>query len=205
MSFLNVLKSHWSLFSMQGVNPWIEVDGGVGPKNAYKVPNIWSSQLCLSWCIYIICESVFKYFLLMALMNGLKHGLNIDPCLDLPLNSLLELSQLHSKTTASFLSGAFSAGGSGKTSIGAKRHKVFTFVGRWAFYEWFFLKSKCVSYILNFNYKLKNIELCLLMISWNPIFCLDEKISLNFLYEIFFMHIFSNIEENYPICFINFH
>lgn len=21
----------------QGVNPWIEVDGGVGPKNAYKV------------------------------------------------------------------------------------------------------------------------------------------------------------------------
>jgi len=25
---------------MQGVNPWIEVDGGVGPKNAYKVPDI---------------------------------------------------------------------------------------------------------------------------------------------------------------------
>lgn len=73
---------------------------------------------------------MFKYFLLMALMNALKHGLNIDPCLDLPLNSLLELSQLHSKTTASFLSGAFSAGGSRKTSIGAKRHKVFTFVGR---------------------------------------------------------------------------
>jgi len=24
----------------QGVNPWIEVDGGVGPKNAYKVPDI---------------------------------------------------------------------------------------------------------------------------------------------------------------------
>jgi len=24
--------------SLQGVNPWIEVDGGVGPANAYKVP-----------------------------------------------------------------------------------------------------------------------------------------------------------------------
>jgi len=23
--------------SVQGVNPWIEVDGGVGPANAYKV------------------------------------------------------------------------------------------------------------------------------------------------------------------------
>lgn len=25
---------------LQGVNPWIEVDGGVGPKNAYKVSNL---------------------------------------------------------------------------------------------------------------------------------------------------------------------
>lgn len=31
-----------------------------------------------------------------ALMHALEHGLNIDPRLDLPLNSLLELSQLHS-------------------------------------------------------------------------------------------------------------
>ena len=29
---LNIL-----FFVLQGVNPWIEVDGGVGPKNAYKV------------------------------------------------------------------------------------------------------------------------------------------------------------------------
>ena len=31
------------------MNPWIEVDGGVGPKNAYKVclfRNIWSVLLC---------------------------------------------------------------------------------------------------------------------------------------------------------------
>lgn len=26
---------------LQGVNPWIEVDGGVGPNNAYKVPYIY--------------------------------------------------------------------------------------------------------------------------------------------------------------------
>ena len=25
------------IFLLQGVNPWIEVDGGVGPANAYKV------------------------------------------------------------------------------------------------------------------------------------------------------------------------
>lgn len=25
------------ILSLQGVNPWIEVDGGVGPSNAYKV------------------------------------------------------------------------------------------------------------------------------------------------------------------------
>lgn len=25
------------MLTLQGVNPWIEVDGGVGPKNAYKV------------------------------------------------------------------------------------------------------------------------------------------------------------------------
>lgn len=30
------------LLSVQGVNPWIEVDGGVGPKNAYKVFNMLS-------------------------------------------------------------------------------------------------------------------------------------------------------------------
>ncbi|RWW56478.1 hypothetical protein BHE74_00036805 [Ensete ventricosum] len=30
---------HFIVFpDMQGVNPWIEVDGGVGPSNAYKVP-----------------------------------------------------------------------------------------------------------------------------------------------------------------------
>lgn len=32
-AYLNTFCLH-----AQGVNPWIEVDGGVGPKNAYKVP-----------------------------------------------------------------------------------------------------------------------------------------------------------------------
>lgn len=37
------------VFALQGVNPWIEVDGGVGPKNAYKV----SLSLSLLWsCLY---------------------------------------------------------------------------------------------------------------------------------------------------------
>lgn len=30
----------WVCLFLQGVNPWIEVDGGVGPKNAYKVSNL---------------------------------------------------------------------------------------------------------------------------------------------------------------------
>lgn len=28
-----------AMLVLQGVNPWIEVDGGVGPGNAYKVPH----------------------------------------------------------------------------------------------------------------------------------------------------------------------
>lgn len=31
--------------SFQGVNPWIEVDGGVGPSNAYKVYDSIATQV----------------------------------------------------------------------------------------------------------------------------------------------------------------
>lgn len=35
---LNIVHEHNTIcLLLQGVNPWIEVDGGVGPKNAYKV------------------------------------------------------------------------------------------------------------------------------------------------------------------------
>lgn len=40
----NLENNVFFMFMFQGVNPWIEVDGGVGPKNAYKVPH-WSHVL----------------------------------------------------------------------------------------------------------------------------------------------------------------
>lgn len=36
-SILATFGKSWLFSAMQGVNPWIEVDGGVGPSNAYKV------------------------------------------------------------------------------------------------------------------------------------------------------------------------
>jgi hypothetical protein len=42
MSYMNSKAIHILLFCLllQGVNPWIEVDGGVTPKNAYKVSSL---------------------------------------------------------------------------------------------------------------------------------------------------------------------
>lgn len=50
-SYMNSKAIHILLFYLflQGVNPWIEVDGGVGPKNAYKVSSL---NLFLLWSTY---------------------------------------------------------------------------------------------------------------------------------------------------------
>lgn len=46
------------VFALQGVNPWIEVDGGVGPKNAYKV----SLSLSLSCGLaYILAKMLWLH------------------------------------------------------------------------------------------------------------------------------------------------
>lgn len=42
--------SYCLFISLQGVNPWIEVDGGVGPKNAYKVIISLHLSLELGFC-----------------------------------------------------------------------------------------------------------------------------------------------------------
>ncbi|CAN1795639.1 Ribulose-phosphate 3-epimerase, chloroplastic [Linum perenne] len=37
---------------MQGVNPWIEVDGGVSPKNAYKVIEAGANALVAGSAVF---------------------------------------------------------------------------------------------------------------------------------------------------------
>ncbi|CAA2983323.1 ribulose-phosphate 3-epimerase, chloroplastic [Olea europaea subsp. europaea] len=40
------------MFVLQGVNPWIEVDGGVGPKNAYKVIEAGANALVAGSAVF---------------------------------------------------------------------------------------------------------------------------------------------------------
>ncbi|KAI7751645.1 hypothetical protein M8C21_025309 [Ambrosia artemisiifolia] len=44
--------SHWVLQARSGVNPWIEVDGGVGPNNAYKVIEAGANALVAGSAVF---------------------------------------------------------------------------------------------------------------------------------------------------------
>lgn len=50
---------------IQGVNPWIEVDGGVTPKNAYKV--IYLLMVSLSTSPVHLLLQIFVYFVFSLL------------------------------------------------------------------------------------------------------------------------------------------
>ncbi|CAA2963241.1 ribulose-phosphate 3-epimerase, chloroplastic [Olea europaea subsp. europaea] len=53
LSISNDLRTnHILLFVLQGVNPWIEVDGGVGPKNAYKVIEAGANALVAGSAVF---------------------------------------------------------------------------------------------------------------------------------------------------------
>ncbi|KAG5536571.1 hypothetical protein RHGRI_024106 [Rhododendron griersonianum] len=62
------------LCAEKGVNPWIEVDGGVGPKNAYKVRHsetTWSFLLCGDLTLNLEDSSIAQEYLSCAI-KGIK-------------------------------------------------------------------------------------------------------------------------------------
>lgn len=58
-----ILVIHFLIALFQGVNPWIEVDGGVTPKNAYKV----SSTFCTWWPYCNMYQAVASTFLFLLI------------------------------------------------------------------------------------------------------------------------------------------
>lgn len=57
-SQIEKVKELKALCKKKGVNPWIEVDGGIGPKNAYKVKDVGANALVAGSAVF--CAPDYK-------------------------------------------------------------------------------------------------------------------------------------------------